>query len=227
MRRTPRSAAVRSPCTQPHASDGRVNRYYDPASYQFLSIDPKVGTTMEPYAFVGGDPLNATDPLGLYKYKYREYLSRRVGNPRKAMSYLKRNVRKLFPFKVTGGTTIRSGEDLVLHPGPSGIEGVGTVAVKDVTATSFTFDVKSKGYFDPPGSTIALSTGSSHGRTYLQESANAPNANVLSNIGGPELARSSWSNLASNIDSAKAGNGACNENFAQSIASYITGVNAC
>jgi hypothetical protein len=29
MRRTPRSAAVRSPCTQPHASDGRVNRYYD------------------------------------------------------------------------------------------------------------------------------------------------------------------------------------------------------
>ena len=65
MRRTPRSAAVRSPCTQPHASDGRVNRYYDPASYQFLSIDPKVGTTMEPYAFTAGDPLNSTDPLGL------------------------------------------------------------------------------------------------------------------------------------------------------------------
>jgi RHS repeat-associated protein len=42
-----------------------VNRYYDPASYQFLSIDPKVGTTLEPYAFVAGDPLNATDPLGL------------------------------------------------------------------------------------------------------------------------------------------------------------------
>ena len=42
-----------------------VNRYYDPSSYQFLSIDPKVGTTLQPYAFVGGDPLNATDPLGL------------------------------------------------------------------------------------------------------------------------------------------------------------------
>jgi RHS repeat-associated protein len=42
-----------------------VNRYYDPASYQFLSIDPKVATTMQPYAFVGGDPLNSTDPLGM------------------------------------------------------------------------------------------------------------------------------------------------------------------
>ena len=42
-----------------------INRYYDPSSYQFLSIDPKVGTTLQPYAFVGGDPLNATDPLGL------------------------------------------------------------------------------------------------------------------------------------------------------------------
>jgi len=42
-----------------------VNRYYDPSSYQFLSIDPKVGTTLQPYAFVGGDPLNSEDPLGL------------------------------------------------------------------------------------------------------------------------------------------------------------------
>lgn len=41
-----------------------VNRYYDPSTYQFLSIDPKVATTMQPYAFVDGDPLNETDPLG-------------------------------------------------------------------------------------------------------------------------------------------------------------------
>ena len=45
-----------------------VNRYYDPASYLFLSIDPKVGTTLQPYAFVGGDPLNESDPLGLYRW---------------------------------------------------------------------------------------------------------------------------------------------------------------
>jgi hypothetical protein len=36
-----------------------------PATAQFLSVDPDVAETGEPYAFVGNDPLNATDPLGL------------------------------------------------------------------------------------------------------------------------------------------------------------------
>jgi hypothetical protein len=42
-----------------------VGRYYDPATDQFLSVDPDVAETMQPYAFTGDDPLNATDPLGL------------------------------------------------------------------------------------------------------------------------------------------------------------------
>ncbi len=42
-----------------------VNRYYDPATDQFLSVDPDVATTGQPYAFTGDDPLNSTDPLGL------------------------------------------------------------------------------------------------------------------------------------------------------------------
>jgi RHS repeat-associated protein len=49
-------------------SDGLVylvNRYYDPATDQFLSVDPDVAETGEPYAFTGNDPLNVTDPLGL------------------------------------------------------------------------------------------------------------------------------------------------------------------
>jgi hypothetical protein len=45
-----------------------INRYYDPASYQFISVDPKVGMTLQPYTFVGGDPLNESDPLGLYRW---------------------------------------------------------------------------------------------------------------------------------------------------------------
>jgi len=40
-------------------------RYYDPASGQFLSVDPMVDATREPYGYVGGDPVNATDPSGL------------------------------------------------------------------------------------------------------------------------------------------------------------------
>jgi RHS repeat-associated protein len=42
-----------------------VNRYYDPSTDQFLSVDPDVAETGQPYAFTGDDPLNETDPLGL------------------------------------------------------------------------------------------------------------------------------------------------------------------
>jgi RHS repeat-associated protein len=41
------------------------NRYYDPTTGQFVSVDPKVATTDQPYVFTGDDPLNSTDPLGL------------------------------------------------------------------------------------------------------------------------------------------------------------------
>jgi RHS repeat-associated protein len=42
-----------------------VNRYYDPTTDQFLSIDPDVATTDQPYVFTNDDPLNAEDPEGL------------------------------------------------------------------------------------------------------------------------------------------------------------------
>ncbi len=43
-----------------------LNRYYDPTSDQFVSIDPMVQETDQPYAYVGDDPLNAEDPSGLF-----------------------------------------------------------------------------------------------------------------------------------------------------------------
>jgi len=41
-------------------------RYYDPATRQFLSRDPPVALTESAYGYVGDDPLNGTDPLGLF-----------------------------------------------------------------------------------------------------------------------------------------------------------------
>jgi RHS repeat-associated protein len=41
-----------------------VHRYYDPSTGQFISVDPKVSTTVQPYAYCGDDPLNLTDPTG-------------------------------------------------------------------------------------------------------------------------------------------------------------------
>ena len=40
-------------------------RYYDPSTGQFISRDPAVAMTREPYAYVNDNPLNATDPSGL------------------------------------------------------------------------------------------------------------------------------------------------------------------
>jgi hypothetical protein len=43
-----------------------INRYYDPTTDQFLSVDPDVTTTDKPYVFTNDDPLNVEDPNGLH-----------------------------------------------------------------------------------------------------------------------------------------------------------------
>jgi len=42
-----------------------VHRYYDPATEQFLSVDPLANVTGTSYAFAADDPVNAFDPNGL------------------------------------------------------------------------------------------------------------------------------------------------------------------
>ncbi len=43
-------------------------RYYDPTTSQFLTVDPFVSQTQEPYGYTRGNPVNATDPLGLWPW---------------------------------------------------------------------------------------------------------------------------------------------------------------
>lgn len=40
-------------------------RVYDPATAQFMSVDPMVGVTQARYTYAGDNPLNASDPTGL------------------------------------------------------------------------------------------------------------------------------------------------------------------
>src|SRR5262249_7331370 len=42
-----------------------VNRYYAASTGQFLSVDPEVSSTLQPYAYADGDPVSASDPSGL------------------------------------------------------------------------------------------------------------------------------------------------------------------
>jgi RHS repeat-associated protein len=44
-----------------------INRYYDPATGQFISVDPDVAQTLEPYAYAGDDPVVLSDPNGMMK----------------------------------------------------------------------------------------------------------------------------------------------------------------
>ena len=41
-----------------------LHRYYDPTTGEFLSRDPDVATTHQPYEYAGDDPANLTDPTG-------------------------------------------------------------------------------------------------------------------------------------------------------------------
>jgi uncharacterized protein RhaS with RHS repeats len=48
-----------------------VGRYYDPATGQFVSVDPLVDETGQPYAYTGDDPVNGVDPNGLDYWLFR------------------------------------------------------------------------------------------------------------------------------------------------------------
>jgi RHS repeat-associated protein len=53
-------------------------RHYDPATAEFLQRDPAIAITAEAYGYVGGNPLNVTDPNG------ENWLSDRVSSATKA-----------------------------------------------------------------------------------------------------------------------------------------------
>ena len=42
-----------------------VHRYYGPTTGDFLSVDPEVAETQQPYYYAGDDPVNGSDPSGL------------------------------------------------------------------------------------------------------------------------------------------------------------------
>ncbi len=43
-----------------------IGRYYDPSTSQFLSVDPLVDQTLQPYGYANENPANHDDPTGLW-----------------------------------------------------------------------------------------------------------------------------------------------------------------
>ena len=50
----------------PRVRSYSVRRYYDPQTGQFISIDPLVNQTEEPYTYANDDPVDDVDPDGLF-----------------------------------------------------------------------------------------------------------------------------------------------------------------
>ncbi|HET7013040.1 MAG TPA: RHS repeat-associated core domain-containing protein [Streptosporangiaceae bacterium] len=42
-----------------------INRYYDPQTGQFISVDPDLDTSLQPYAYASDNPISDSDPTGL------------------------------------------------------------------------------------------------------------------------------------------------------------------
>lgn len=177
-----------------------INRYYEPATAQFLSMDPLATVTGSPYGYVGNNPLNGADPLGLYSYYFTEDIgpTSQTGSPAFVMDLFKSNPTAIFPFPVTGCSVFYIGAMCTLHPGPSWGHGVGQVEVSSATDTSFTFTVCSSGYFDPPGSTITFSLTQNHGELYLHQKAQAPSSWFFDLI-APQIAQLTWRDQATNL----------------------------
>ena len=49
-----------------------IGRYYDPATGQFLSVDPMVRQTLEAFLYTGDDPVNASDPTGMFNVGFAD-----------------------------------------------------------------------------------------------------------------------------------------------------------
>src|SRR5271167_60827 len=59
-----RSIIFGSALREPPINAVVVHRYYDPGTGQFLSVDPAVSVTNQPYGYANEDPANQVDPDG-------------------------------------------------------------------------------------------------------------------------------------------------------------------
>ncbi|MCP1428026.1 RHS repeat-associated protein [Microbacterium foliorum] len=120
--------------------------------------------------------------VGIWSYSYRDDALVSTGGKFTAaevMDVFKAHPSKIFPFKVEGCPTFKTGIECNLYTGtpllnPNGVVGVTT------TSTSVNFTVLERGYFDAPGSTIKFSTwDDKRGNVYLSRVGVAYGADAL------------------------------------------------
>lgn len=169
---------------------------------QFVSRDPMVARTRSPYGYVSGNPLNATDPSGLYDYQYTQNLGSiaDLGGAAGVMSYLQTHMSMMFPFSTGQCDQVRLGEACSLGVGPFSLLPA-HVVITEAGTNTFTF-LSVHPHVAGPGGTINFCTFERDGNVFLQETAHAPNANPIENLLDPSAALGNWNQMAQSLSSA-------------------------
>lgn len=130
--------------SEQHDSSGLVYlraRYYDPSTAQFMSLDPMVMTTLDPYGYANGNPLQVIDPLGLWGWNPMEWTASEWGTVGAVAGVASLAIGIAAATVFTGGAAL----PLIVM----GLNGVSTAAAVFATAKSCTegssFDCASNG----------------------------------------------------------------------------------
>ena len=182
-----------------------VNRYYDPGTGQFISVDPEVNFTGEPYGYVSGDPANDTDPDGTGAYSYYFNLGN-LGSATDVASFVHSHCSEVFAV-ANCADNFSVGQIMHLQEswGWSVFSYTQTfpVQVTAVGATSFTFDALN-GHPEGRGRHITFSFDQKDSCDVVLNVFTSSNGSILTNwpvIRDVDfwVAHSTWQQFANNI----------------------------
>ncbi|MHB8290073.1 MAG: RHS repeat-associated core domain-containing protein, partial [Acidimicrobiales bacterium] len=185
-----------------------INRYYDPSLREFISVDPAYSQTHQLYGYANENPVNGSDPSGLYGYKDTFDL----GFGETPSSYLRAllyftNLVFPFPVELPHGGLVADHNGGLQYCHEYFINTFGyhnPVLVTGLTSTSLSL-LSLPGHLEGAGNTITFSFfyGKKTGDTYLRVQASGP-MQWFDHIPAYEGARQNlatimWADLAVNL----------------------------
>jgi RHS repeat-associated protein len=182
-------------------------RYYDPTTCQFLSQDPAVVVSRQPYAYAGGQPTNSTDPTGLDSYLftfmvYQPPQGYGTPSPAALMSEIQNHPNQAFPAGLAGCPTVTykdigekcdAGAVLGQHCAP--------VQLAAATQTSFTLVALNNHCEHVAGSTITFSVCQQGSNLYFQVAATYENNNPVIGALKTFFSWATWEVMSGNVSS--------------------------
>jgi RHS repeat-associated protein len=207
-------------------------RFYDSQVGTFNSRDADFSATDSAYVYAGDDPVNGSDPTGLYQYTYAWYLGQesKLGGSLGVFNYFSSHLHSVFPFPTGNCSSFTHvGEACVFLPG----SGTDHLHVSSLGSSSVTLTVdnwcQSPGRGatgiciagDAPGSTISFLIGEWYGHVstssscntsnsgwfdFLAQTGHSPDAGPLTNVIAPIGAIFAWHQQALNLAKGLGGN---------------------